>query len=209
MNIQQLKITDLRANEAIMVRAIKQGGIDKFVSSLKDVGYLDTKPVIVNSKNEIIEGNHRVAACRALGIESVPVIIKNVTDEQAKQIAFRENAANEESIPMTFVDFAEFIWKQTGTQQQTADVLGWSRGKVSQYDMLDNISKEAWAIIATTFEELGKLRAETVVAEKATSVAFKKKSRLTTYTSQNFLVGCIDYFFKVMTCQERNLSSRC
>ena len=115
-----------------------------------------------------------VAACRALGIESVPVIIKNVTDEQAKQIAFRENAANEESIPMTFVDFAEFIWKQTGTQQQTADVLGWSRGKVSQYDMLDNISKEAWAIIATTFEELGKLRAETVVAEKATSVAFNE-----------------------------------
>ena len=68
---------------------------------------------------------------------------------------------------MTFVDFAEFIWKQTGTQQQTADVLGWSRGKVSQYDMLDNISKEAWAIIATTFEELGKLRAETVVADTA------------------------------------------
>ena len=28
-------------------------------------------------------------------------------------------------------------------------------------------------------------------------------------TSQNFLVGCIDYFFKVMRCQERNLSSRC
>ena len=88
-------------------------------------------------------------------------------------------------------------------------MLGWSRGKVSQYDMLDDISKDAWAIIATTFEELGKLRAETVVAEKATSVAFKKKSRLTTYTSQNFLVGCIDYFFKVMRCQERNLSSRC
>ena len=101
-------------------------------------------------------------------------VFLNVTDEQAKQIAFRENAANEESIPMTFVDFAEFIWKQTGTQQQTADVLGWSRGKVSQYDMLDNISKEAWAIIATTFEELGKLRAETVVAEKATSVAFNE-----------------------------------
>ena len=175
MNIQQLKITDLRANEAIMVRAIKQGGIDKFVSSLKDVGYLDTKPVIVNSKNEIIEGNHRVAACRALGIESVPVIIKNVTDEQAKQIAFRENAANEESIPMTFVDFAEFIWKQTGTQQQTADVLGWSRGKVSQYDMLDNISKEAWAIIATTFEEQEKLPAKSSVAANATVVAFSER----------------------------------
>ena len=37
-----------------------------------------------------------------------------------------------------------------------------------------DISKGAWAIIATTFEELGKLRAETVVAEKATSVAFNE-----------------------------------
>ncbi len=143
-----------------MVRAIKQGGIDKFVSSLKDVGYLDTKPVIVNGKNEIIEGNHRVAACRALGIESIPVIIKNVTDEQAKQLAFRENAANEESIPMTFVDFAEFIWKQTGTQQQTADVLGWELPKVKKFAALDNISKDAWALIVPTFENTEKYQEE-------------------------------------------------
>ena len=102
-------------------------------------------------------------------------VFLNVTDEQAKQIAFRENAANEESIPMTFVDFAEFIWKQTGTQQQTADVLGWSRGKVSQYDMLDNISKEAWAIIATTFEEQEKLPAKSSVAANATVVAFSER----------------------------------
>lgn len=174
MNIQQLKITDLKANEAIMVRAIKQGGIDKFVSSLKDVGYLDTKPVIVNSKNEIIEGNHRVAACRALGIESVPVIIKNVTDEQAKQIAFRENAANEESIPMTFVDFAEFIWKQTGTQQQTADVLGWGISKVKQYSALDALSKEAWSVIVTTFENSDKLQTQSAVTEKVTFVTFSE-----------------------------------
>ena len=73
------------------------------------------------------------------------------------------------------MDFAEFIWKQTGTQQQTADVLGWSRGKVSQYDMLDNISKEAWAIIATTFEEQEKLPAKSSVAANATVVAFSER----------------------------------
>ena len=172
MQIQQIQITDLKTNEAIMVRAIKQGGVDKFVSSLKDVGYLDTKPIIVNGKNEIIEGNHRVAACRALGIESIPVIIKNVTDEQAKQIAFRENAANEESIPMTFVDFAEFIWKQTGTQQQTADVLGWGISKVKNYSALDDIAKDAWALIVTTFESGDKSQEESGVTSKVTDVTF-------------------------------------
>ncbi|MFI3120014.1 MAG: hypothetical protein QX203_08540 [Methylococcaceae bacterium] len=59
--------------------------------------------------------------------------------------------------------------------QQTADVLGWSRGKVSQYDMLDNISKEAWAIIATTFEEQEKLPAKSSVAANATVVAFSER----------------------------------
>jgi predicted transcriptional regulator len=37
---------------------------------------------------------------------------------------------------MTFVDHAEFIWNETGTQQQIADVMGWSRGKVSNYALL-------------------------------------------------------------------------
>ena len=115
-----------------------------------------------------------VAACRALGIESVPVIIKNVTDEQAKQIAFRENAANEESIPMTFVDFAEFIWKQTGTQQQTADVLGWSVSKVKNYSALDDIAKDAWSLIVTTFEIGGKSQSESGVTLKVTDVTFSE-----------------------------------
>ncbi len=67
---------------------------------------------------------------------------------------------------MTFVDHAEFIWNETGTQQQIADVMGWSRGKVSQYAMLktlkeyvlevDNektiVDNPAWELIATTFE---------------------------------------------------------
>ena len=98
----------------------------------------------------------------------------NVTDEQAKQIAFRENAANEESIPMTFVDFAEFIWKQTGTQQQTADVLGWSVSKVKNYSALDNIAKDAWSLIVTTFEIGGKSQSESGVTLKVTDVTFSE-----------------------------------
>ena len=98
----------------------------------------------------------------------------NVTDEQAKQIAFRENAANEESIPMTFVDFAEFIWKQNGTQQQTADVLGWSVSKVKNYSALDDIAKDAWSLIVTTFEIGGKSQSESGVTLKVTDVTFSE-----------------------------------
>ena len=41
--------------------------------------------------------------------------------------------------------------------------------------MLDNISKEAWAIIATTFEEQEKLPAKSSVAANATVVAFSER----------------------------------
>jgi len=40
--------------------------------------------------------------------------------------------------------------------------------------MLDDISKDAWAIIATTFEEPEKLQAKSNVAAIATSVAFSE-----------------------------------
>lgn len=75
---------------------------------------------------------------------------------------------------MTFVDFAEFIWKQTGTQQQTADVLGWSVSKVKQYSALDAISKDAWSLIVTTFETTEKSRSQSAVTEKVTSVTFNE-----------------------------------
>jgi hypothetical protein len=73
---------------------------------------------------------------------------------------------------MTFVDFAEFIWKQTGSQKETAEVLGWSVSKIKNYSALEDISKKAWTAIVTTFEVCEKAQVESGVTSKVTDVTF-------------------------------------
>jgi hypothetical protein len=57
------------------------------------------------------------------------------------------------------------------TQQAIADELGWSRGQVSNYVLLQKIDPKAWAIIATTVRDSELPRYSDDVATSATGVA--------------------------------------
>jgi len=64
---------------------------------------------------------------------------------------------------MTFIDYAEFIWKQDCTQQETADILGWSVTKVKNYSALSKVTELAWSAIVTSISS---------VTEEVTNVTF-------------------------------------
>ena len=53
-----------------------------------------TQPVIVNkSTNEIVDGEHRWRACRALGFSEVPIVYTNMSAEQMRISTLRHNRA--------------------------------------------------------------------------------------------------------------------
>ena len=66
-------------------------------------------------------------------------------------------------MPHTLVTYAEFVWarsaektaegKKRYTQDQMADMLGWSREKLKDYSALAKISNTAWQNIGATFEQ--------------------------------------------------------
>ena len=59
------------------------------------------QPIIVNKgtktgrPNEIIAGNHRAQAAKALGHETIPAIVLDLTDEEAKRIALADNRTSD------------------------------------------------------------------------------------------------------------------
>ena len=66
-------------------------------ASIKEKGIL--QPILVREKDgayEVIAGERRLKAARALNIENVPVIVKKVTDQEALVIALIENIQREE-----------------------------------------------------------------------------------------------------------------
>ena len=71
--------------------------LNELKASIQEKGIL--QPILVREKNggyEIIAGERRLRAARALNFEEVPVIVKNVTDQEALVIALVENIQREE-----------------------------------------------------------------------------------------------------------------
>jgi ParB family transcriptional regulator, chromosome partitioning protein len=66
--------------------------IEELAASIREQGVL--QPVIVRwvgERYELIAGERRLRACRYLGLDSIPAIVREYTDEQALEVAIVEN----------------------------------------------------------------------------------------------------------------------
>jgi DNA modification methylase len=147
--------------ERLRVRRLSASGIRRLQHSMQCSGFLTHFPLVVSplakGGYKLIDGNHRYEAALALGLVSIPCIVQAPLSELDRYtFVWQSNNAAENAIPSTLVTYAEFIRDLTGegyTQTEIATVLGWSREKVKNYVALDQITKEAWKIIGTTFEK--------------------------------------------------------
>lgn len=77
----------------------RQGDIGAVSESMRVNGVY--QPIIVNKgtktgrPNEIIAGNHRAQAAKALGHKTIPAIVLDLTDEEAKRIALADNRTSD------------------------------------------------------------------------------------------------------------------
>jgi DNA modification methylase/ParB-like chromosome segregation protein Spo0J len=147
------------------------------------LGFLPQHPLVVTSDGnggyELIDGNHRLEAALALGITDLPVhiVATPLSDNDKKKMARQANEAAETMIPTTFVDDAEFVWKEAEngkTQAEIAEMLGWGLSKVKNYSALSGICSQAWDIIVTSILKSCDLQEEEDVTKKVTTVTFSE-----------------------------------
>lgn len=80
----------------------------------------------------IIAGERRWRAARLAGLDEVPVIIKDVTDEQAAALALIENLQREDLNPIEVAEGCHQLIEKYGlTQESAAKKLGKSRSAVT------------------------------------------------------------------------------
>ena len=165
---------------SVKIREVKPYGVELLMQSIQKHGFQDSFPLLVapvEGGYELLNGKHRFEAAVRLGLETVPVLIlnKEMTDIEKKKLAIATNNATESIVPTTFVDNAEFIWREVEsgkTQAEIAEIMGWSREQVAQYVRLQKICKDAWDIIVTTFENVVTTADESSVTNNVTSVTF-------------------------------------
>ena len=96
--IHQIKINSLEPSQFQPRSRMHKATLDELAESIKEQGVI--QPIVVRKKAsgtyEIVVGERRWRAAQSAGLESIPVIIKNLDNEEAAKMALIENLQRED-----------------------------------------------------------------------------------------------------------------
>ena len=104
----------------------------------------------------IVAGERRWRASRMAGLTEVPVIVKDVTDEQAMELALVENLQREDLDPVEeAVGIRELMTRCDLTQEQAARKLGKSRSALANSLRLLSLPETVLELLKSGFITIG------------------------------------------------------
>lgn len=115
MKIETVNVSTLKLNPA-NPRTIKDAKFAQLVRSVRDFPQmLEIRPIVVNSKMEVLGGNMRLRACIEAGMKEVPIIrAETLTDEQQREFIIKDN-----------VGFGEWDWDALANEWDTDELADW------------------------------------------------------------------------------------
>ncbi|MGD9729880.1 MAG: site-specific DNA-methyltransferase [Nitrospiraceae bacterium] len=156
------------------VRPVSPQYVERIRVKVREIG-VKPYPLSVTSGGVLFGGRHRYEAFVAEGVAECLMHISDPASLDREAIEL--NRASEDALPMTFVDFAELVWRRLDageTQQAVADAIGWSREAVRNYASMAKIAKEAWAIVGTTIRDVVPSGEDGAVPEFGSGVPFSE-----------------------------------
>ncbi|WP_374667860.1 ParB/RepB/Spo0J family partition protein [Ramlibacter sp.] len=109
---------------------------------------------------EIIAGERRFRAARLAGLDSVPVLVKEVPDEAAAAMALIENIQREDLNPLEEAQGLQRLIKDFGlTHEQAAQAVGRSRSAASNLLRLLNLADPVQTMLMAGDLDMGHARA--------------------------------------------------
>lgn len=140
--LRQLPIEMLKASPNNPRKHFAEAELEDLSRSIKDKGLL--QPIVVrpleHGEYEIVAGERRWRAAQRAGVHDVPVIVRELTDGEALEIALVENIQRSDLNPLEEARaYALLIEQFTYTQQQLADSVGKSRSHIANTLRLMNL----------------------------------------------------------------------
>lgn len=93
MEIVYRKVDELIEYEGNARR--NDAGVSKVAESIREFGFLN--PITIDTNNVIISGHTRLKAAKQLGMEEVPCIVQDLSEEDAKLARIIDNKSHEYS----------------------------------------------------------------------------------------------------------------
>lgn len=112
-----------------------EGALSELADSIRRNGIMQpiiVRPLANSNRYEIIAGERRWRAAKLAGLNRVPVIIREIDDKQALELALVENIQRQDLLPLEeAIGYQRLIEEFEYTQEELANVVGKSRSHVT------------------------------------------------------------------------------
>ncbi|HHW79550.1 MAG TPA: ParB/RepB/Spo0J family partition protein [Acholeplasmataceae bacterium] len=177
--ILEVPLDKIIANPFQPRRIFEQEKIDELAESIKQHGVF--QPIIVKKLKDnsymIVSGERRFRASKSVGLESIPAIIRNYTEDKVAEIALAENLQREDLTPIEEAEAYQVVMNKLGiTQGELAEKVGKSRSHVTNMLGLLKLPKEVQDLLLNkklsmgNARSLSKLKDEKVIIELANKI---------------------------------------
>lgn len=141
----KLKLIDIEPNKEQPRKTFDEKALNELADSISRNGVL--QPLLVrpmtDGSYQLVAGERRWRASRIAGLTEVPVVIKDMSDEQAMEIALVENLQREDLNPIEEAEGLMLLIDRYGlTQEEAAARVGRSRPAIANSLRLLNLPKE-------------------------------------------------------------------
>lgn len=159
--IVELNLSDLRPNPYQPRKVFDEEALSELASSIKEHGVF--QPIIVKKSikgYDIIAGERRFRASKMAGLEKIPAIVREFTDEQMMEIALLENLQRENlSAIEEATAYKAMIEHLNLTQDELSKRVGKSRSHVTNIIGLLRLPKVVQDMISDNRITMGHARA--------------------------------------------------
>lgn len=160
--LQSLPVELLQRGRYQPRRDIDPQTLDELAQSIRSQGLM--QPIVVRAigegRYEIIAGERRWRACQLAGMERIPALVRELSDEAAMAMALIENIQRENLNPVEESAALQRLQQEFHlTQQQIAELVGRSRAAIANLLRLTGLPDEVKTLLANGDLEMGHARA--------------------------------------------------
>lgn len=176
--VSEIEIASIHVNKNQPRKIFSEEKLMELAASIKEHGVV--QPIVVRPGKsggyELVAGERRWRACKKLGVKTIPVIIKDVSEREKAEIALIENIQRENLNPVEEAVAYKTLMEEYGlTQEELSSRVGKSRPFIANTVRLLNLPKEIVEMIQDGSLSAGHARAILGLTKQKEQVELAKK----------------------------------
>ncbi len=174
-----LRISEIEPNRSQPRKNFDEAAISALADSIRQHGIL--QPILVRplpgQNYQIVAGERRWRAARMLGLDEVPVIIRELTDLETAQIALIENLQRENLNPLEEAQGFKSLQEEFDMKQEDISrIIGRSRSAVANSLRLLRLPEPVQELLAEGSISAGHARALLAFSDESAMIAAAQKA---------------------------------